>query len=157
MKETSNLQRRHLLQLAMIGATACAAMPMAAHADNWPSKPITLVVPFPPGGPTDMVARVLAQNVGEQLGQSVIVDNKPGANGNIGNAFVAKAAADGYTVLYNTSSIALSPALYKKLSYNVNTELAPVALTAVVPLALVVNPKTPVNSVAELVKSAKDQ
>ena len=157
MKETSNLQRRHLLQLAMIGATACAAMPMAAHADNWPSKPITLVVPFPPGGPTDMVARVLAQNVGEQLGQSVIVDNKPGANGNIGNAFVAKAAADGYTVLYNTSSIALSPALYKKLSYNVNTELAPVALTAVVPLALVVNPKTPVNSVAEFVKYAKDQ
>ena len=157
MKETSNLQRRHLLQLVMIGATACAAMPMAAHADTWPTKPITLVVPFPPGGPTDMVARVLAQNVGEQLGQSVIVDNKPGANGNIGNAFVAKAAADGYTVLYNTSSIALSPALYKKLSYNVNTELAPVALTAVVPLALVVNPKTPVNSVAEFVKYAKDQ
>ena len=157
MKETSNLQRRQLLQLAMIGATACAAMPMAAHADAWPTKPITLVVPFPPGGPTDMVARVLAQNVGEQLGQSVIVDNKPGANGNIGNAFVAKAAADGYTVLYNTSSIALSPALYKKLSYNVNTELAPVALTAVVPLALVVNPKTPVNSVAEFVKYAKDQ
>ena len=157
MKETSNIQRRHLLQLAMIGATACAAMPMAAHADTWPSKPITLVVPFPPGGPTDMVARVLAQNVGEQLGQSVIVDNKPGANGNIGNAFVAKAAADGYTVLYNTSSIALSPALYKKLSYNVNTELAPVALTAVVPLALVVNPKAPVNSVAEFVKYAKDQ
>ena len=157
MKETSNLQRRQLLQLAMIGATACAAMPMAAHADAWPTKPITLVVPFPPGGPTDMVARVLAQNVGEQLGQSVIVDNKPGANGNIGNAFVAKAAADGYTVLYNTSSIALSPALYKKLSYNVNTELAPVALTAVVPLALVINPKTPVNSVAEFVKYAKDQ
>ena len=157
MKRTSNVQRRHMLQLAMIGVTACAAMPIAAHADTWPSKPITLVVPFPPGGPTDMVARVLAQNVGEQLGQSVIVDNKPGANGNIGNAFVAKAAADGYTVLYNTSSIALSPALYKKLSYNVNTELAPVALTAVVPLALVVNPKTPVNSVAEFVKYAKDQ
>lgn len=157
MKKASNLQRGHLLQLAMIGATAWAAMPMAAHADTWPSKPITLVVPFPPGGPTDMVARVLAQNVGEQLGQSVIVDNKPGANGNIGNAFVAKAAADGYTVLYNTSSIALSPALYKKLSYNVNTELAPVALTAVVPLALVINPKTPVNSVAEFVKYAKDQ
>ena len=157
MKRTSNVQRRHMLQLAMIGVTACAAMPIAAHADTWPSKPITLVVPFPPGGPTDMVARVLAQNVGEQLGQSVIVDNKPGANGNIGNAFVAKAAADGYTVLYNTSSIALSPALYKKLSYNVNTELAPVALTAVVPLALVINPKTPVNSVAEFVKYAKDQ
>ncbi|QIL69189.1 tripartite tricarboxylate transporter substrate binding protein [Diaphorobacter sp. HDW4B] len=152
-----NLPRRHMLQLAMLGLATCAAMPMAAHADTWPSKPITLVVPFPPGGPTDMVARVLAQNVGEQLGQSVIVDNKPGANGNIGNAFVAKAAADGYTVLYNTSSIALSPALYKKLSYNVNTELAPVALTAVVPLALVVNPKAPVNSVAEFVKYAKDQ
>ena len=106
MTQPSNARRRHLLQWSALGLALYAAFPAVHAADAWPTKPITLVVPFPPGGPTDMVARVLAQNVGEQLGQSVIVDNKPGANGNIGNAFVAKAAADGHTVLYNTSSIA---------------------------------------------------
>ena len=157
MRLTSH-KRRLVLQMAMagVGLASVGVMPLAM-ANTWPTKAITLVVPFPPGGPTDMVARVLAQNVGEQLGHNVIVDNKPGANGNIGNAFVAKAAADGYTVLYNTSSIALSPSLYKKLSYNVNTELAPVTLTAVVPLALVVNPKVPANTVAEFVAYAKEQ
>jgi len=150
-------------RLLMHWAAAClglasVALAQPALADNWPSKQITLVVPFPPGGPTDMVARVLAQSVGEQLGQAVIVENKPGANGNIGNAYVAKAPADGYTVLYNTSSIALSPSLYKKLTYDVNTELAPVVLTAVVPLALVVNPsKVKANTVAEFVQWAKEQ
>ncbi len=147
---TTNLSRR----LAIFTAVGLLAAASLAHA-AWPDKPITLIVPFPPGGPTDMVARVLAQNVGEQLGQSVIVDNKPGANGNIGNAFVAKAAPDGYTVLYNTSSAALSPALYKKLSYDVKKDLAPVALTAVVPLGLVVNPQLPVKTVAELVDYAR--
>ncbi|WP_313296168.1 tripartite tricarboxylate transporter substrate binding protein [Diaphorobacter sp.] len=155
----SRVPRRTVVtHLALIGLSVAGVTAVApALADTWPSKPVTLVVPFPPGGPTDMVARVLAQSVSEQLGQSVIVDNKPGANGNIGNAFVAKAPADGYTVLYNTSSIALSPSLYNKLSYNVNTELAPVALTAVVPLGLVVNPKVPANTVEEFVKYAQAQ
>lgn len=111
-------RRSSLLAVAapVVAASAAAALAVCGAVqaqDNWPSKPITLIVPFPPGGPTDMVARVLAQQVGQQLGQSVIVDNRPGANGNIGNALVAKAPADGYTVLYNTSSIALSPSLYK--------------------------------------------
>ncbi len=152
-------RRRLVMRLLAAGLGVAGAMGVQpAWADGWPNKPITLVVPFPPGGPTDMVARVLAQSVGEQLKQSVIVDNKPGANGNIGNAYVAKAAADGYTVLYNTSSIALSPSLYKKLSYNLNTELAPVVLTAVVPLALVVNPdKVKAQTVAEYVQHAKSQ
>ena len=139
-----------------LGALAAAALCGSAVAQQWPAKPITMVVPFPPGGPTDMVARVLAQQVGQQLGQTVIIDNRPGANGNIGNAMVAKAQPDGYTVLYNTSSIALSPSLYKKLSYDVNKDLQPVALTAVVPLGLVVNPKVPANTVQEFVKYAKD-
>jgi len=146
---TVQLSRR-LAVLAAVGLLAAAA-----QAADWPDKPITLVVPFPPGGPTDMVARVLAQSVGEQLGQSVVVDNRPGANGNIGNAFVAKAAPDGYTMLYNTSSITLSPALYKKMSYDLRKDLVPVALTAVVPLALVVNPQLPAKTVAELVDYAK--
>lgn len=113
------------------------------------------MVPFPPGGPTDQVARVLAQKLTEQMGQSVVVDNKPGANGNIGGAQVAKAAGDGYTLLYNTSSITLSPALYKNLSYDVQKDLAPVALTAVVPLALVVHPSIPANTVREFVEYAR--
>jgi tripartite-type tricarboxylate transporter receptor subunit TctC len=98
---------------------------------------------------------VLAQKVGEQLGQTIVVDNKAGANGNIGNQVAARAPADGYTILYNTSSITLSPALYKRLSYNVEKDLAPVALTANVPLALVVNPEVPANNVKEFIAYAK--
>ena len=149
-------RRLSLLAVAASAAAALAVCGAVQAQDNWPSKPITLIVPFPPGGPTDMVARVLAQQVGQQLGQSVIVDNRPGANGNIGNALVAKAPADGYTVLYNTSSIALSSSLYKKMSYDVTRDLRPVALTAVVPLGLVVNPKVPANTVQELVKYAQE-
>ncbi len=140
-----------------VAAVAGTGMLPAAWAQAWPAKPITMVVPFPPGGPTDIVARLLAQNIGQQLGQSIVVDNRPGANGNIGNAAVAKAAPDGYTVLYNTSSIALSPALYKKLSYDVNKELAPVALTAVVPLALVTRQDLPAKSVPEFMAWLKAQ
>ena len=151
-------QKMRRWSLALIGCAAgvAALVPLGfAQAQGYPSKPITLVVPFPPGGPTDQVARVLAQKLGEQMGQSVVVDNKPGANGNIGGALVSKAPADGYTVLYNTSSITLSPALYKKLSYDVQKDLVPVALTAVVPLALVAHPSVPANTVHEFVEYAK--
>lgn len=142
--------RRSLLCLA-----AAASLPMAAWAQAYPNKPITLLVPFPPGGPTDLVARVLAKKMSEQMGQSIVIDNKPGANGNIAAVAATKAPADGYTVLYNTSSITLSPALYKNLAYDVQRDLAPVALTAVVPLALVVNPGVPVNNVREFIAYAK--
>ncbi len=150
---TPPMLRRSLLGLAA-GLAVCAPVGQAL-AQTYPSKPITLVIPFPPGGPTDLVARVLAKKLGEQMGQSVVVDNKPGANGNIGAMAVVKAPADGHTVLYNTSSITLSPALYKSLSYDVQRDLAPVALTAVVPLALVVNPNVPVTNVREFVAYAK--
>jgi tripartite-type tricarboxylate transporter receptor subunit TctC len=149
--KTTLIPRRAVLAagaLVLAGGSAFAA-------DAWPSKTITMIVPFPPGGPTDLVARVLAQKVGEQLGQAIIVDNRGGANGNIGNQLVARAAADGYTILYNTSSITLSPWLYKSLSYNVEKDLAPVALTANVPLALVVHPDVPANNVKEFVAYAK--
>ena len=121
----------------------------------FPSKPITMIVPFPPGGPTDLVARVVAQKMSESLGQTVVIDNRGGANGNLGAVAVVKAAADGYTLLYNTSSITLSPALYKNLSYDVQRDLAPVALVAVVPLALVVNSNVPANTVKEFIVYAK--
>ena len=115
----------------------------------------------PPGAafstrrPTDLVARVLAQKVGEQMGQPVLVENKPGANGNIAADMVAKAPADGYTVLYNTSSIALSATLYKKLNYDVRTDFAPIALTAVIPLVLAVHPSLPVYNVQEFLNHVK--
>lgn len=145
--------RRTALALALAASIAPwgAAQAQAAY----PAKPITMVVPFPPGGPTDLVARVLAQKLSEQMGQPIVVDNRGGANGNIGAMAVVKAAADGYTLLYNTSSITLSPALYKSLAYDVQRDLAPVALTAVVPLALVVHPSVPANNVAEFVAYAK--
>jgi tripartite-type tricarboxylate transporter receptor subunit TctC len=128
----------------------------AAQAQGtYPDKPIKLVVAFPSGGPTDLVARVLAQKLTEQMGQPVVVDNKGGANGNIGAEFAAKAPADGYTVFYNTSAVALSPALYKKLSYDVTTDLAPVALTAVIPLVLAVHPSVPANNVQEFLAYVK--
>ena len=137
-------------------ALAAALSPAAALAQSeYPDRPITMVVPFPPGGPTDLVARVLAQKLTEQLGQNVVVDNKGGANGNIGAQFVARAPADGYTILYNTSSITLSPALYKSLAYDLDRDFVPVALTAVVPLALVVHPSVPANNVKEFVAYAK--
>lgn len=151
-------QKLRRLCLALLGCAAgvAALAPTGvAQAQSYPTKPITLVVPFPPGGPTDQVARVLAQKLTEQMGQSVVVDNKPGANGNIGGAQVAKAAGDGYTLLYNTSSVTLSPALYKNLAYDVQKDLAPVALTAVVPLALVVHPSIPASTVREFVEYAR--
>jgi tripartite-type tricarboxylate transporter receptor subunit TctC len=126
-----------------------------AQGPAYPSKTITMVVPFPPGGPTDLIARVLAQKLGEQMRQTILVDNRAGANGNIGAALVAKAQADGYTILYNTSSITLSPSLYKNVPYDVQKDFSPVALVAVVPLALVINPAIPANSVAEFVAYAK--
>ena len=121
----------------------------------FPSKPITMIVPFPPGGPTDLVARVIAQKMSESMGQPVVVDNRGGANGNLGAMLAVKAPADGYTLLYNTSSITLSPALYKSMSYDVKRDLAPVALTAVVPLALVVPTSVPANTVKEFIAYAK--
>lgn len=149
---SSRCIRRALLAVPLALSSLLAAPAMA---QSYPSKPLVMVVPFPPGGPTDLVARVLAQKMSEQMGQSIVIDNKPGANGNIAAAAVSKAAADGYTLLYNTSSITLSPALYKSLTYDVQKHLSPVALTAVVPLALVVNPSVPVNNVREFIAYAK--
>lgn len=140
--------------LLVTGITALTTTGILAQ-PVFPSKPITMIVPFPPGGPTDLVARVVAQKMSESLGQTVVVDNRGGANGNLGALAAAKAAADGYTLLYNTSSITLSPALYKNLSYDVQRDLAPVALVAVVPLALVVNSNVPANTVKEFIAYAK--
>jgi tripartite-type tricarboxylate transporter receptor subunit TctC len=143
-----------MIVLLTVALSSCLLM-SSAMAQGYPTKPIVMLVPFPPGGPTDLIARVLAQKMSEQIGQPILIDNKPGANGNLAAAIVSKSLADGYTLLYNTSSITLSPALYKSLTYDVQKNLSPVALTAVVPLALVVNPSVPANNVREFINYAK--
>ena len=126
----------------------------SAHA-AWPDRPITMVVPFPPGGPTDLVARVLAKQLTDQLGQTVVVENKGGANGNIGMQYAAAAKPDGYTVLYNTSSIALSPNLYRSLAFDPVKDFAPVSTTAVIPLVLLVHPSVPADTAPAFVDYAR--
>jgi tripartite-type tricarboxylate transporter receptor subunit TctC len=144
---------RPLIQLFALLLCTFACIP--AWSQAWPSKPIRMIIAFPPGGPTDLVSRVLAQRLSEQLGQQVIVDNKPGAGGNIAAEMAAKAAPDGYTVFYNTSAIVIGPALYGKVNYDTLKDFAPVALTASVPLVLVVNPQLPAKSVKEFLEVAK--
>lgn len=139
-----------LAVLALGGATGAGPARAA-----WPERPITMVVPFPPGGPTDLVARVLAKQLTDQLGQTVVVENKGGANGNIGMQYAAAAKPDGYTVLYNTSSIALSPNLYRSLAFDPVKDFAPVSSTAVIPLVLLVHPSVPVQDARGFVEYAR--
>lgn len=137
---------RALLAAGIIGATALSA---PARAQTWPEKPIRLVVAFSPGGPTDVIARIIAHKLSERLGQTIVVDNRPGAGGNIAAEQVAKAPADGYTLLYNSSSIAISPALFKKPTLNPVEIFQPVAYVATVPLVVVVNPALPAKTPQE--------
>lgn len=132
-----------------------ALMTSMLWAQSWPTKPVRMIIAFPPGGPTDLVSRVLAQKLSEQLGQQVIVDNKPGAGGNIAAELAARATPDGYTIFYNTSAIVIGPALYGKVNYDTLKDFAPVLLTASVPMVLVVNPQLPARSVKEFVDLAK--
>ena len=127
-----------------------------ASAQSYPTKPIRLVVPFPPGGATDILARDVAQKLTEAWGQSVIVDNRPGAGGNIGSELVAKSAPDGYTLEMGTvGTHAINASLYAKMPYDHVKDFTPVILVAGVPNVLVVNPSVPANSVAELIAYAK--
>ena len=133
-------------------ALVFALLASAAAAQSYPSKPIRLVVPFPPGGPADLVARPLAQRLNEALGQPVVVDNRPGATGTIGAGLVAKSPPDGYTLLLGTSNeIVMSPGLYEKLPYDPNRDFTPITPVITFPNILVVNPALPVRSTKELV------
>jgi tripartite-type tricarboxylate transporter receptor subunit TctC len=135
---------------------AALATSLAFAQATYPSKPVRLVVPFPAGGTTDLLARAAAQKLSETWGQQVIVDNRPGAAGNIGSELVAKAAPDGYTLLMGTvGTHAINPSLYAKMPYDHVKDFVPVILVAGVPNVLVVNPGLPVNSVAELIAYAK--
>ncbi len=146
------LTRRAIILATAAIAAMCAP---AAAQDAYPARPIKMLVPFPPGGPTDLVARVLADRMATTLGQSIIIENRPGANGNIAADAAARSTPDGYTVLYNTSAIALSPSLFKKLNYDVKTDLVPIALTAVVPLVIAVHPGVPAKTISEFIDYMK--
>ena len=140
---------------ALLAFSALAAAPMAG-AQAYPAKPIRIVVPFPPGGATDILARAVAQKLTDAWGQAVVVDNRPGAGGNIGSEIVAKAAPDGYTLEMGTvGTHAINASLYAKMPYDHVKDFAPVILVAGVPNVLVVNPTLPVNSVQELIAYAK--
>jgi tripartite-type tricarboxylate transporter receptor subunit TctC len=138
-----------------IAALGLLALPLVAAAQDYPARPIRLVVPFPPGGPTDVLARIVATRLGERLGQPVVIDNKPGASGMIGADMVAKAAPDGYTLLANASIHIINPSLYPKSSYDAIADFSPIGNLADVPLVLAVNPKVAARSLPELVALAK--
>src|SRR5436190_12647423 len=145
----------------LLAATVCAAAILhcaCAAAQGWPAKPVRVVVPFPPGGSTDIVARIVAQKLGERLGQSMVIENRGGAGGTLGAAQVAKAAPDGYMLLVaSTSTHVVAPGVYPKLEYDPVRDFAPVSLMAVSPYLLVVNPALPAKSVKELVELARKQ
>ncbi|RYF22705.1 MAG: tripartite tricarboxylate transporter substrate binding protein [Comamonadaceae bacterium] len=145
--------RRFLSVLAVLMAAATGAQ---AQAQSWPNHPVRVIVPFPASGATDLVARVVTQRVGQELGQQFIVDNRPGAGGTIGTAEAAKAVADGYTLLLTTSSThAISPHLLPRLAYDARKDFTPVAHVADAPSVLLVTNSLPVKSVAELIAYAK--
>ena len=146
---------RRLVSLALTLATVLLAA--AAQAQTvWPTKPIKILVGYAAGGSTDVTARIIAQALSERLGQPVIIENRPGAAGNIAAEAAAKADPDGYTLTMSTSStFATNPSLYKTLPFNVQTDFEPIALTAFIPNLLVVNPSVPANNVPELIAYLK--
>jgi len=149
------MQRRHVLHTLAAGAAAIA---LPAPAQTWPARPIKLVVPFPAGSSPDIVARIVAEPLGLALGQAIVVDNRPGAGGNIGTGAVAKAEPDGYTFLFTIQGpLVTAPLLSKNLGYDPVRDLAPVALVATSPNVLVVEPGLGVNTLAEFVRAAKQR
>ena len=134
----------------------CAGLPVFAAAQDYPTKPVTLVVPFPPGGTTDLVARALGESLAKGLGQPVLVESKPGGGTTIGADYVAKSKNDGYTLLVGAVHHTIAPSVYKKLPYDFQKDLTPITTVAMVPNVLAVNAAaTPARTVAELVALAK--
>jgi tripartite-type tricarboxylate transporter receptor subunit TctC len=140
--------RRTALALALMSAAA-------VWAQGYPNKPVKLVVPYPPGGPTDIVARVIAERLQAQTGQTFVVENKAGAGGNLGAESVARAPADGYTLLVATTAHAINMSVFKQLNYDVKRDFAPVSLLTQGPLVLVVHPATGMASVKDVIAKAK--
>jgi tripartite-type tricarboxylate transporter receptor subunit TctC len=141
------------MTLALVALLLASAA--AAQTPDYPNRPVKLVAPFAPGGPVDVVARVLAPKLSERFGQQFYVENHPGGSGNIGTALVAKAPPDGYTVLVISSTLVVNPSLFTKLGFDTTTDLTPVSLVGVSPQILLVHPSVPATSVKELVDWVK--
>ena len=153
-------RRRKLLALsALLCLGAVAGMPKATHAqDVWPSKPLRLIVPFTPGGVTDTSGRLIAESLGKRLGQQIVVDNKPGASGNIGTALAKSAPADGYTlVLGFDGTMVINPHVFSKLPFDTAKDFAPVGKIGDATLVLVANPGVPVKGLADVIALSKTQ
>ncbi len=151
--------RRRFLRRGLVwaGAAALAARVGLVPAQSYPTRPIKVIVPYPPGGGTDVVARIISEPLGAELGQPLIIDNRGGAAGNVGTDVVAKATPDGYTILITLSSHTINPKLYDKLPFDVEKDFAPISLVATIPQILVANVDVPVNNVQELIALAKAQ
>jgi tripartite-type tricarboxylate transporter receptor subunit TctC len=150
--------KRALLRTTLascIAATLTLATGPVLAADAYPSKPIKLVIPFPPGGPTDVMGRIVAKLLGDKLKQTVVVENRPGAGGQIGAGAVARANADGYTLLFDASSFAVNPSLYPKLPYDANKAFRPIGVIALFPNVVLVNAQFPAKNLAELLTIAR--
>src|SRR6201993_1591189 len=159
MRENERRRTEHMK--LQVGRLACAAaflmlLGPAASAQPYPTRQITLVVPFAPGGPADFLGRLIGQKMSEDFGQQIVVDNRPGANTIIGAQIVSKAEPDGYTLLMAIDgTLVMNPFLYSKLSYDADKDFAPIALLANVPSALVANNKVPANTVGEMIAIEK--
>ena len=147
--------KRCLIAGWMVAIGLIMGIPAAWSQSQYPSRPIRLIVPYPPGGAVDPIARTIGQKLNEAWGQPVVVDNKPGAGTIIGTEIVAKAAPDGYTVILASSNHAVNPAMYGKLPYDPVKDFTPINLVSIIPLMLVVNPQVPVKSTKELIDYLK--
>jgi tripartite-type tricarboxylate transporter receptor subunit TctC len=151
------LSRRQAI-LALVASPAAALRPAQAVADEWPSRPIRMVVPFPAGSSPDLIARIVTEKLALALGQPIVIENRPGAGGNIGTGAVAKAAPDGYTLLFTINGpLVTAPSLYRHLSYDPIKQLAPVTLVATSPNVLAIDARLPVHSLREFVALAKSK
>jgi tripartite-type tricarboxylate transporter receptor subunit TctC len=148
------MPKRHACR-SFIAAAALALVSLTSAAQPYPTRPIRFIVPYPPGGGTDVVARILAEPLTSELGQTIIIDNRGGAAGNVGTEIAARAPADGYNILFTLSSHTINPKLYDKLPFDVERDFVPISMAALIPQILVVNPAVPANNVRELIALAK--
>jgi tripartite-type tricarboxylate transporter receptor subunit TctC len=151
------VKRQFISLIAIPAGMALAAITSCAFAQDYPTKPVHLVVSFVPGGPTDVIGRLLAQTLSERFGSSFVVENRGGAGGNIAAHYVAGAPPDGYTLLVTTSALAVNQTLYKDPGYQVLRDFTPIALVALSPNVFVTAPSTPANSLKEFLRDSKDQ
>ena len=151
------MQRNHFLRATFAALALAAASPGFAQTQTqpWPTRPVRVVIPFPPGGTLDTVGRLLAQKLGDQTGQPFIVENRPGGNGVIGADVVSKAPADGYTLLFNASTFTTAPMTMKSVPYEIVRDFTPVALVAKAPLSVAINKNLPITDVKSLIAYAK--